>query len=107
MALAQAEYAQVAIKYVADTFASGLGAIESACKENGQGGKDNFLGQKVKPKELWPWMGSTAAAISGSHLSFLQGISHQTRAAGGSKPFMYGPGMVNIIANGSPLRRPF
>jgi hypothetical protein len=40
-----------------DALTMNLGAIESACKENEKGWKDNFLGQKVKPKELWPWMG--------------------------------------------------
>ena len=39
-----------------DAMAMNVGAIESACKENEKDRKDNFLGQKVKPKELWPWM---------------------------------------------------
>lgn len=40
-----------------DALTMNLGAIDSACAENEKGWKDNFLGQKVKPKELWPWMG--------------------------------------------------
>jgi hypothetical protein len=39
-----------------DAVAMSLGTIESACKENEKEWKDHFLGQKVKPKELWPWM---------------------------------------------------
>lgn len=39
-----------------DAMTMNLGTIESACAENEKGLKDNFLGQKVKPKELWPWM---------------------------------------------------
>ena len=40
-----------------DALTLNIGAIYSACAENEKGWKDNFLGQKVKPKELWPWMG--------------------------------------------------
>lgn len=39
-----------------DAMTMNIGTIESACKENEKDRKDNFLGQKVKPKELWPWM---------------------------------------------------
>lgn len=40
-----------------DAAAMNIGTIESACKDNEKDWKDNLLGQKVKPKELWPWMG--------------------------------------------------
>lgn len=40
-----------------DALTMNIGTIESACKENEKGWRDSFLGQKVKPKELWPWMG--------------------------------------------------
>lgn len=39
-----------------DAMAMNIGTIESACKENEKDWKDHFLGQKVKEKELWPWM---------------------------------------------------
>lgn len=41
-----------------DAVAMNMGTIESACKENEKDWKDNFLGQKVIEKELWPWMGA-------------------------------------------------
>lgn len=40
-----------------DAAAMSIGTIESACEKNEKDWKDNFLGQKVKPKEMWPWMG--------------------------------------------------
>ncbi len=39
-----------------DAFSMNLGALEDACKENEKEWQANFLGQKVKPRELWPWM---------------------------------------------------
>jgi len=39
-----------------DAAAMNIGTIESACEKNEKDWKDNFLGQKVKPKEMWPWM---------------------------------------------------
>jgi hypothetical protein len=39
-----------------DALTMSLGTIESACKENEKAWKDEFIGQKVKLNELWPWM---------------------------------------------------
>ncbi|PWB47084.1 MAG: hypothetical protein C3F18_12260 [Nitrosomonadales bacterium] len=41
-----------------DAITMNLGAIESTCKSNEKNWQDSFLGQKVKPDELWPWMRS-------------------------------------------------
>lgn len=41
-----------------DAITMSIGTIEDACKENEKIWKDQFLGQKVKVKELWPWMGA-------------------------------------------------
>lgn len=40
-----------------DALAANMNVIEKAIERNEKGWRDQFLGQKVKPRELWPWMG--------------------------------------------------
>ena len=39
-----------------DAVTINIGTIESSIAKNEKERKDSFLGQKVKDKELWPWM---------------------------------------------------
>lgn len=39
-----------------DALVMNYGTIEDACKTNEKDWRDELLGQKLKPNELWPWM---------------------------------------------------
>ena len=43
-----------------DALAANLDVIEKAINKNEKAWKEQFLGQKVKPREMWPWMGDYA-----------------------------------------------
>lgn len=41
----------------ADAVAANLATIRKAAEQNEKAWKDRFLGEKTKPRQLWPWMG--------------------------------------------------
>ncbi|MDO9225371.1 MAG: toll/interleukin-1 receptor domain-containing protein [Pseudomonadota bacterium] len=40
-----------------DAFVANLATIRKAANKNEKAWKDRFLGEKTKPRQLWPWMG--------------------------------------------------